>query len=187
MKGYQGLKSVVLSVVMVMGVLLGLWADCALATGNLLLNPGEEDGINNWDAHGSSFSYRNTGTDKHYARNGSRFFYGGDDNDRSRASQYIDVSGYAEAIDDGQVWASLDGYLMGCGDDDKGRLDLLFWEGGTEYTTGWRGLEDDNWCHYAPEVSNKLLSSGTRKVEVRMQADRKQGIMNDAYTLMTFA
>ena len=185
MKRYFKVKRFGLGIgVVVMGVILGLWADWALATGNLLNNPGAENYMDNWTTHGTRFSYRNSGTDGHYARNGSKFFYGGDDNDYSQASQYINVSGYAKAIDDGQVWADFSGYAMGCGQDDKGRLDLLFWwdGGGIEHTTGWHGLPDDRWECWCGEFSNKLLPSGTRKVEVRMQADEDDtGNNNDAY------
>ncbi|MBI4753806.1 hypothetical protein HY793_05515 [Candidatus Desantisbacteria bacterium] len=65
-------------------------------TGNILLNSGAENGMDNWTAHGSNF----TTSSQYGAHSGSRYFYGGNDTSWSQVSQYVDVSEYAEAIDD---------------------------------------------------------------------------------------
>ncbi|MFH1096923.1 MAG: hypothetical protein ABH886_04945 [Candidatus Desantisbacteria bacterium] len=165
MKRYQGLKKMGLmgSVVLVLGVLLGLVANYAVAdTGNLILNSGAENGMANWDSGGTNFRASN----EYGARSGSYHFYGGDNNGYSQAAQFVDISSYAKAIDDGQVWASLGGYVKGYGGDrDEARLALWFMSGDNtllaDYGKGYQDLYE-SWEYWDSSLWDKLLLSGCR-------------------------
>ncbi|MEK7812577.1 MAG: peptidase inhibitor family I36 protein, partial [Candidatus Desantisbacteria bacterium] len=129
-----------------------------------------------WTNHESHF----TTSSQYGAHSGSRHFYGGDNNEESKASQYVDVSDYAEAIEDGQVWASFNGWIKAYGDDD-GIFEMMFRtseNGEIQYHhASWQS--PDNWNSYS--IENKKLPNNTRIVEIRMRSDRDAGDDNDGY------
>ena len=160
----------------------------SIATGNLLVNGGAESGDSDWNELGY-FTAVLSGYEGHSAHGGSKFWYGGDDNDKSALYQDINVSEYASVIDnppsdwtgnENPVKATLSGYLGSHADSERMVLRMEFLDasgkikGDTEISNS-----TTNWTYAKRE--NVKVPSGTRTIRVKMRSYRQHGSNNNGY------
>jgi T5SS/PEP-CTERM-associated repeat protein len=174
-------------------VLAGTLAVSALAesTGNIIDNPGAEQGTNGWGWWGSDgvglgyfASY-----DGYTPHSGNYWFYGGDA-DESYAYQfhYFSSEGITNnMIDNGE--ASIDvswwnsAYDSGLfSTDDQAAVKVYFFNASdvlikTAYDSGFK--DSRNWTHYS--ASNIAIPVGTRYLKYVMDFDRHSGDDSDGY------
>jgi hypothetical protein len=179
-------------------------ADAAIPAGNLLLNPGAEDGAGAPDSftivappswtttgqltavqYGASGGYPDTAMSGSIA-GGANFFSGGNTT-ISSGEQIIDVSGAAPEIDGGAVVADLSAYLGGySSQDDNAKVVAAFRDGaGTETKTVQIGpvtrQERSDQTSLLPRSKQATVPAGTRSVRVTLIATDLQGTANDGY------
>lgn len=171
----------------------------ALAAGNLLLNPGAEDGVGgglpSWDTtpgfvgelYGSEFR---PGLQVSEAIDGGAgLFAGGSEADTSSASQVVDVSSAAREIDAGAVSAHLRAYLGGIDDEgDYAQVSLAFLPADGDQpvtppvylgpvTAADRGFVTS----LLPRSAERVVPATTRRILVTITATRFVGIYTDGY------
>lgn len=165
---------------------------------NIVRNPGSEEGesdtgpvvrpIPGWEAT-SNFSVADYGSvnvtvETGEAIDGGRsFFYGGQSNPFSEAVQVLDVSALAEMVDDGILSADLSGYIGGWSTQtDYGTVKVTFLDGSDgslgSFQIGPQGGSNQEMIFHE---ADSAVPAGTRKVEVRMIADRNVGSENSVY------
>ncbi len=162
-------------------------ANLSIATDNLLKNGGAESGNSDWQEWGY-FTAVSSGYDGKSAHGGSKFFYGGDDNDKSALYQDIDVSEYENVIDnpfsgwmtENPVKATLSGYLGSHADSERMVLRMEFLDSSgkikgdteiSESTTNWTYAERENF----------RVPYDTRTIRVKMRSYRQHGSNNNGY------
>lgn len=118
---------------------------------------------------------------------GANFFAGGPSNAASSATQTIDLSSYAAAIDTGRQTYTLSGYLGGWSSQaDNATLTIDFKDSANQslgtatigpVTNQERGSQDA----LLYRMINGLVPAQSRKVDVTLQMTRYQGSYNDGY------
>jgi hypothetical protein len=167
---------------------------------NLLTNPNAEDGIGSpsgddvetipgWTTT-SNFTVVQydaptfpTVAESKRISGGKNFFAGGPNNDMSTATQVVDVSSSASAIDAGQRIAQLEAQLAGYdgqGDNAAVRAEFLSSSG---TVLGWMQVgpvsaTDDV---FQLKTASGLVPAGTRSIRVTMISIRIDGNYNDGY------
>ena len=172
--------------------------------GNLLANPGAEDGEGAPDASArpavpgwqttSTFTAVNYGspdspTTAQSARlgGGTNFFAGGPGGALATASQTADVSAQAAAIDAGRVGATLSGWLGGfASQEDSATVAAVFQSGsGAALARATIGpvtaTERNNQTSLLSRTTTTLVPAGTRRIQVVLTAKREAGSYNDGY------
>ncbi len=175
-------------------------------TGNLVLNPGAEDGVGSntsaqvpipsWTARGATAIRYGVGVfptaeDPGPSDRGLNFFAGGDAM-LSSLDQTVDVSAYAAAIDDGAVTFELSGYLGGFQDQADSTLVTLTFESGggdalREASIGPVTATDrNNATALLPRMVHDAVPRGCRSVRVVVELTRVDAIIdavgdNDGY------
>ncbi|MBR0869030.1 tandem-95 repeat protein [Bradyrhizobium tropiciagri] len=173
----------------------------AFVTGNLIVNGDAEAGASAHDfntvvapqgwtttSNLSSVDYGLSGGLTAQAGSGSHFFAGGPGNALSTASQTIDVSGYAAAIDGGTVSANLGGLFGGFQtQDDHTDLKAVFLDAGNN-VIGTSGAIGDVLSGARGNVTELLSASGsfavpvgTRAIMVVLTATQSTPAYNDGY------
>jgi hypothetical protein len=158
-------------------------------TGDLLENGGAESGNSDWQAWGYFESVATIGSKGPHG--GSKFFYGGDNNEHSELYQDIDVSEDAEKIDhppsdpwvgENPVKATLSGYLNSYAGYEWPVLCMEFLDSSraikSVHETS-RGTTRSTWTR--GERANVEVPSGTRTIRVKMRSYRRSGADNDGY------
>lgn len=179
-------------------------ASAAIPAGNLVKNPGAEDGtgaanvsdappVPSWTT-ASGFTAVQYGVDTFPGTDeagriggGRNFFAGGPDNAGSSATQTIDLAAAAAEIDAGQAKAALSADLGGWqGQDDSGVVDALFLDAtGKELgrlsigpVTAADRLSETK---LLPRSTDGTVPAGSRSIRVAMTATRSAGAYNDGY------
>lgn len=172
--------------------------------GNLLANPGAEDGdgapdssaqseVPSWQTT-STFTAVNYGApDFPTASQGARagggvnFFAGGPGGAVATASQTVDVSAQAAAIDAGRVGATLSGWLGGFGSQADSATVAAVFQGGSgaalaRATIGpVTATERNSQTSLLSRTTATLVPAGTRTIRVVLTAKRESGSYNDGY------
>ncbi|QEH31689.1 hypothetical protein OJF2_01540 [Aquisphaera giovannonii] len=182
----------------------------AACAGNLIVNPGAEadvgsdDGsvvsVTGWTTVGKFTVVRygaSGGTDSTSGfprprspgpdERGRNFFAGGPNNQSSGAYQYIDVSGYSAAIDEGQVSFDLSGYLGGFSSQrDAARLTATFL-GDAGAVLGSSSIgpvtanDRDDVTGLLFREAAGYVPIGTIQVRIDLEMRRRDGSYNDGY------
>jgi hypothetical protein len=178
-------------------------AGAVLPTGNLVLNPGAEDGAGSpdssqvlpppsWTTTGelTAIQYGASGyptpADSSSIGGGTNFFAGGNAS-VSTGEQIIDVSGAATEIDEGAVEADLDAFLGGYdSQDDNAKVVAGFRDAtGAETKTLQIGpvtREDrSDQTTLLSRSNHTTVPAGTRSIRVTLTATDLQGAANDGY------
>ena len=156
----------------------------SLLSPNLLLNPGAEDGTNNWTATQGVIESLEDGECNGIApyENAHYFAVGGvcEDNEYGLAHQNIDVSDFSEAIDLGNFSAYYGGYLSDWGGDDVPALRLIFLDENTIElgNTDQLSTLSSSWILLA---NWWLIPSNTRTIQFELEGTRNAGADNDSY------
>ncbi|MCX6035492.1 MAG: hypothetical protein NTV38_11045 [Chloroflexi bacterium] len=121
------------------------------------------------------------------ANRGLNYFAGGPDNTASSATQTIDLSNYAAAIDTGNHAYTLSGWLGGWSDqNDNARLTINF-KNAADQSLGTATLgpvtnaERSNLTALLYQTINGLVPALSRRVVVTLQMTRSGGVYNDGY------
>lgn len=182
-------------------------AGAVIPSGNLVLNPGAEDGPGAPDSsqiipppqwtvtggltavqYGAAGGYPSTAVGTSIS--GAANFFSGGNTPTSTGEQVIDVSGAAAEIDGGAVVADLSAYLGGYdGQDDRAMVVAAFRDGaGTESKTLQVGpvtLEERSGqadtTTLLPRSIAGTVPAGTRSIRVTLTAIGVQGTFNDGY------
>jgi hypothetical protein len=175
-------------------------AATAQVAGNLLQNPGAEAGagatndtailaVPSWTTTGSftAVAYTAPGSPPAPSGAGANYFAGGPGQSFTTATQIVDVSGSAAAIDAGQLQATLSGYLGGfAGQGDSAVVRATFLDSsGTSLgsvaigpvTTDQRGGQSA----LLPRSATAVVPDFTRTIRVVISAERTNGNYNDGY------
>lgn len=179
-------------------------AHAAIPSGNLLANPGGEQGtgagnasdappLPGWTTTPSftivAYGAPNFPTPAESARNGggSNFLAGGPSNAESMATQIVDISAAAPEIDAGGVHATLEALLGGYSSQaDSARAEATFL-GAAGQALGVMSigpvtpLERNSQSVFLPRGTSAAVPAGTRSVDVRVIATRSEGSYNDGY------
>jgi hypothetical protein len=178
-------------------------ADAALPEGNLLRNPGAEDGpgANNtstvvappeWTTMGSftavAYGTPNTlGFGQRPSDSGANFLAGGEGSELASGYQTIDVAANAQEIDACRVTATARGYFGGLDtQDDRAGADVAFFgeDGGAidVFQTGYPTAADrNNTSGYLSYEKTARVPAGTRAIRFTVTAQRTDGTYNDGY------
>ena len=154
------------------------------ATGNLLLNPGAEDGTSAWQtATGVLESLTEGECDGIAPFAGARYFVvGGLCQSVAFASavQWVDVAEFAQAIDSGMTRAQYGGAFSNFNGEDIPEVLLVFTdaEGEMLNETSALGSDKASWTALSQEV---FVPTGTRNIAFWMQGTRNAGEDNDSY------
>ncbi len=148
----------------------------------LLVNNGAESGTTNWTGQIESLSSLECGSVPVYA--GSRMFaVGGVCNNESSygmAYQNIDVSTYANQIDNGGIFAKLNGYLRDYSNDDIPSIKMEFFD--TNGTSLGESSSISNATTTWTLVEQSIeIPSSTRSIQVILEGVRNAGNDNDSY------
>ncbi len=153
-------------------------------TDNLLLNPGAENGIDNWTViEGNLESLTDGECNGISPHTGDRYFAVGgvcDDAPFGRSVQNIDVSAYATDIDAGSFEANFGGYLSNFGGSDLPEMRLLFLDNaanvlGTSITLS---TLNNSWTLFNEQEAIPVL---TRTIQFEVTGTRNAGNDNDSY------
>ena len=153
-------------------------------TGNLLDNPGAEDGTAGWTEDTGHLESVTDGQCNGAApHSGDRYFaVGGICQAAASASahQTIDVSMHAGPIDGGGVTARFGGWLRDFNGSDRPEVLVAFLDGGGAelLVTGALTTLASSWTHTTTAAA---VPSGTRSVEMRLRGTRNAGTDNDSY------
>ncbi len=151
---------------------------------NLLQNPGAEDGEIGWQALEGSIEILTDGEcDGISPYQGDYYFaVGGICNDAAfgEASQFVDLSQYADQIDAGNFIVSYGGYLSNFNGSDIPDMMLRFWDAEEQLIGITEAISSTNSSWTLVESSGPILA-GTRKVEVLLHGTRINGLDNDSY------
>jgi Ca2+-binding RTX toxin-like protein len=191
---------------MALALMLPAFAQASVPAGNLVLNPGAEEGtgendstgatIPHWGASGhfSAVKYASTvdgyptATDSNAIGGGANFFSGGSADVTSQASQLIDIPGAAAEIDSGRVSMTLSAYLGGKLDDlDDATITVKFEDEHSDSVLGTVQIgpvtRDDR--NHATKLLPRAVTAdvpiGTRRLRVTIDATRGTGAHNNAY------
>ena len=170
-------------------------AGAAVPEGNLLQNPGAEDGLGappGWTATGSftALAYGEPGTlgtDRRPSDGGANFFAGGYGDEIERGSQTIDLSSAAEEIDSCHVTANAAGLFGGLESQaDTAGADLSFLgaDGGVidVFQLGYPTVADRGGVSaLLPFTKTGRVPVGTRSIRYTVTAQRAEGGYNDGY------
>jgi hypothetical protein len=121
------------------------------------------------------------------AERGANFFAGGPVNVASSATQTIDLSSYAAAIDTGRQTYTLSGYFGGWSSQgDNATLTINFKDTanqplGTATIGPVTNVERGNQTAFFNRTINGLVPAQSRNVEVSLQMTRYLGLYNDGY------
>jgi len=154
-------------------------------TDNLLSNPGAEDGLTGWTiVEGTLESVAAGECDSVEPHTGDRFFVVGgvcaDEAEIASAVQRVDLTDYAEAIDDGRADARLSGWFRDFSGDDLPEVEgIAVDEGGAEIARTERfGAASATWVELADTLA---LPVGTRALDFVLHGTRSAGSDNDSY------
>jgi len=156
----------------------------ARSTGNLLDNPGAEDGTSGWTEDTGNFESVTDGQcDGAAPHRGQRYFaVGGICRAAASATahQTVDVSMHGAAIDGSGVRARFGGWLRNFNGNDHPELSITFEDGnGAELMSSpWLGTLASQWTRTASTVA---VPSGTRAITMRLKGTRNNGNDNDSY------
>ena len=154
-------------------------------SGNLITNPGAEDGTAPWVLVEGNFESIVSGDcDSIDSHSGSRLFgVGGicdNESDYGEAYQLIDISGYANFIDDGSGIVYFGGYLSDWGGDDLPEAKLLFLNNNSSLLGESVTISTLNasWTYFNEMVD---IPSSTRFIKYVVMGTRNTGDDNDSY------
>jgi Ca2+-binding RTX toxin-like protein len=182
-------------------------AQASVPAGNLILNPGAEEGagendsfgavIPHWEGasgHLSAVKYASTvdgyptATDSSAIGGGANFFSGGSNDMTSQGTQLIDIPGAAAEIDAGRVSVTLSAYLGGKLDDlDDATITAKFEDEHSDTVFGMVQIgpvtsDDRNHAtKLLPRSATADVPVGTRRLRVIIDATRGTGQHNNAY------
>jgi len=177
----------------------------AATSDNLIVNAGAEDGegsltdyevvpVPGWTTQGNftvmRYASGHGGPDNNTpgpAERGANFFSGGPNNAASSATQTIELSSYAAAIDTGHQTYTLSGFLGGWSyQNDNATLTINF-KSATNLSLGTATIgpvtndERGNQNALLYRKINGLVPALSRKVDVTLQMTRYEGVYNDGY------
>lgn len=156
----------------------------SLASDNLLLNNGAENGTSNWTETAGSFESITSGQCAgNNARSGARLFAVGgvcEDNAYGEGYQDIDISTYALAIANGTATAKFGGYLSDYQGADRPEFRLSFLNAANNIiaNTPTYGYKSGSWTLLA---QNATIPANTAKIRFILMGTRESGSDNDSY------
>jgi hypothetical protein len=128
-----------------------------------------------------------TPTDPGPPNRGENFFGGGPDSASSSATQSINVSSSATAIDAGKVAYGLSGYLGGFGSQEDNAVLTITFNSATNAALGTASIgpvtatDRNNATGLLPRATSGIVPAGTRQIDVLLQMTRTGGNSNDGY------
>lgn len=190
-------------VVALAAVLTTAWgapAGAAVPSGNLLRNPGAEDGpgardtstvpVPQWTTTGSftARAYGTPGTLGPFEGGGANFFAGGEGSEVATGSQTVDVAADSELVDACRVNATASGWFGGlAGQGDSAGAEVAFIGAGGENLGGLPRLGDPTAADrggtsgYLAYSQTRQVAPGTRAIRFTVSARRTDGTYNDGY------
>ena len=150
-------------------------------TGNLILNPGAENGITNWIGDIESLTNAECGSVPAFEGD-SNFGVGGICTNESPvgiATQSIDLSGYSDQISEDKLSVGLSGFMRNFGGPDKPELYLELYENGNLIeTSSFLSNVNATWTNKSLILD---LPETTDEVIVVLKGTRNAGSDNDSY------
>lgn len=155
----------------------------SIPTGNLLANPGAEQGTDHWQPLSGYLESLTSGECNGVAPySGSRYFAVGalcNEAPVAEASQLVDVSAYAGEIDAG-LRVEYAGYMRNWNGSDMPEIFLVFVDGSGR-SLGSAGSISSTASSFTPQSNTVDLPAGTRGIEFHLRGTRNSGTDNDAY------
>ena len=151
---------------------------------NLLANPGAEDSLSGWTVRAGVVEALTSGVCNGIAPyRGERYFIVGGlctESDQAECFQNVDVSMYAESIDEGEMQAHFGGYLSNYAGSDQPELFIAFLDQNGIETKASEVLStlNDNWTMLGLWDS---IPPGTRTIQMTLRGTRRAGEDNDSY------
>ena len=152
---------------------------------NLIINPGAEDGTDPWVlVEGNFESFLSGDCEGIESHSGARLFGVGGvcsiESDYGEAYQLIDISNYAELIDNGTGIVYFGGYLSDWGGDDLPEAKLQFLNENSQILSESLTISTLNasWTYFNEMVD---IPSNTRNIKYIVMGTRNAGNDNDSY------
>lgn len=154
-----------------------------IPTGNLLVNPGAENGTEGWQSLQGYLESLTSGECNGAApRSGSRYFAVGalcNEAAVAEASQTVDVNAYAGEIDDG-LRLEYAGYMRNWNGSDVAEIFPVFVDGSGQ-SLGSADAISSATGSFTLQSNTVDLPPGTRSIELHLRGTRNSGTDNDAY------
>jgi hypothetical protein len=175
-------------------VFFAIAASGAVSAGNLLIDPGaEQGGYGDWETANGFVIEQYGAANRPSAAvgasigGGANVFAGGSEATVSTARQTVDVSSSASDIDAGTVAVTLSGYLGGLDDENDYAEVTAEYQGANAQALGQLKIgpvtaaDRANKTALLSRMANGTVPAGTRRIRVTITATRVDGIYTDGY------
>ncbi|HBS85919.1 MAG: hypothetical protein A2W91_08805 [Bacteroidetes bacterium GWF2_38_335] len=156
----------------------------SLNTGNLITNPGAEDGINNWTVATGILESLTDGECAGTSPNSGTYYFGigglCTESAYAEAYQDVDVSMFAAQIDAGEDFANWGAYMSDYAYLDIPAIHVSFYDGDMNLLASTADIEGNttSWTLYQETTA---IPANTRTIRFTMSGTRNSGTDNDSY------